>query len=163
LLWVRCFRAFNRFRPVRPVAQERGIDFKHSDERDHPSLTVGARIGAGKSSSYPTTGSVERASPPKRRRSTPGERLDSGRMNCHTGRMVQKVAVTLEKKTVADLDRWVREGRYPNRSRALQRAVDLLEEREKRSGLARELAKLNPAEERAMAEEGLGDDSWPAF
>ena len=77
--------------------------------------------------------------------------------------MVQKVAVTLEKKTVADLDRWVREGRYPNRSRALQRAVDLLEEREERSGLARELAKLNPAEERAMAEEGLGDDSWPAF
>jgi Arc/MetJ-type ribon-helix-helix transcriptional regulator len=77
--------------------------------------------------------------------------------------MVQKVAVTLEKKTVAELDRWVREGRYPNRSRALQRAVDLLEEREKRSRLALELAKLNPAEERAMAEEGLGDDSWPAF
>ena len=72
--------------------------------------------------------------------------------------MVQKVAVTLEKKTVADLDRWVREGRYPNRSMALQRAVDLLEERERRSGLARELAKLNPAEERAMAEEGLGAD-----
>jgi Arc/MetJ-type ribon-helix-helix transcriptional regulator len=77
--------------------------------------------------------------------------------------MMRKVSVTLEKKTVAELDRWVREGRYPNRSSALQRAVDLLEEREKRSGLARELAKLNPVEERAMAEEGLGDDSWPAF
>lgn len=77
--------------------------------------------------------------------------------------MVQKVAVTLEKKTVANLNRWVREGRYPNRSRALQRAAELLEERERRSGLALELAKLNPAEERAMAEEGLGDDSWPAF
>ena len=36
--------------------------------------------------------------------------------------MVAKIAVTLEQKTVADLDRWVREGRYPNRSRALQSA-----------------------------------------
>ena len=75
--------------------------------------------------------------------------------------MVTKIAVTLEQKTVADLDRWVREGRYPNRSRALQSAVDLLSEREKRSRLARELAKLNLTEERRMAEEGLGDASWP--
>jgi Arc/MetJ-type ribon-helix-helix transcriptional regulator len=77
--------------------------------------------------------------------------------------MVQKVAVTLDRRTVADLDRWVREGRYPNRSRALQRAVDLLAEREKRSRLARELAKLDPLEEKRLAEEGLGDSSWPAF
>ncbi len=76
--------------------------------------------------------------------------------------MVVKVAVTLDKRTVADLDRWVREGKYPNRSRALQRAVDLLAEREKRMRLARELAKLDPAEELKMAEEGLGDVSWPA-
>ncbi len=77
--------------------------------------------------------------------------------------MVLKVAVTLDKKTVADLDRWVREGRYPNRSRAVQSAVDLLAEREKRRRLARELAKLDPLEERRMAEEGLGDASWPPF
>ena len=74
--------------------------------------------------------------------------------------MVTKIAVTLDQKTVADLDRWVREGRYPNRSRALQSAVDMLSEREKRSRLARELAKLNPEEEKRMAEEGLGDASW---
>jgi len=86
-----------------------------------------------------------------------------GGMNCHTGTMVQKVAVTLDKRTVKDLDRWVREGKYPNRSRALQQAVDLLAEREKRTRLARELAKLDPAEEQKMAEEGLGDASWPAF
>ena len=77
--------------------------------------------------------------------------------------MVAKIAVTLEQKTVADLDRWVREGRYPNRSRALQSAVDMLSEREKRSRLARELAKLSPVEEKRMAEEGLGDCSWPEF
>jgi Arc/MetJ-type ribon-helix-helix transcriptional regulator len=75
--------------------------------------------------------------------------------------MVTKIAVTLDQKTVADLDRWVREGRYPNRSRALQSAVDMLSEREKRSRLARELAKLNPAAEKRMAEKGLGASSWP--
>jgi Arc/MetJ-type ribon-helix-helix transcriptional regulator len=77
--------------------------------------------------------------------------------------MVQKVAVTLDKRTVEDLDRWVREGKYPNRSRALQTAVDLLADREKRFRLARELSKLDCEEERRMAEEGLGDASWPAF
>ena len=76
--------------------------------------------------------------------------------------MVRKVAVTLNEKTVRDLDRWVREGRYPNRSRALQTAVDILIEREKRTRLARELAKLDPKEERRMAQEGRGDESWPA-
>lgn len=77
--------------------------------------------------------------------------------------MVQKIAITLDKRRVADLDRWVREGKYPNRSRALQSAVDLLAEREKRTRLARELAKLDRSEEQRLADEGLGDASWPAF
>ena len=76
--------------------------------------------------------------------------------------MVQKVAVTLDRRTVQDLDRWVNEGKYPNRSRALQAAVDLLSEREKRSRLARELGKLDRQQEQRMAEEGLGD-LWPTF
>jgi Arc/MetJ-type ribon-helix-helix transcriptional regulator len=75
--------------------------------------------------------------------------------------MVRKIAVTLDPKTVTDLDRWVREGRYPNRSRALQSAVDILSERDKRSRLARELKKLDRAEEQRLAEEGIGDPSWP--
>ena len=77
--------------------------------------------------------------------------------------MVRKIAVTLDPKTVADLDRWVKEGRYPNRSRALQSAVNLLSEREKRTRLARELAKLDPREEKLMAEQGLGDRTWPEY
>jgi Arc/MetJ-type ribon-helix-helix transcriptional regulator len=89
--------------------------------------------------------------------------LADGGMNCHTINMVQKVAVTLDKKNVEDLDRWVREGRYPNRSRALQAAVNLLSDREKRTRLARELSKLDRGEEMRMAEEGLGDASWPAY
>lgn len=77
--------------------------------------------------------------------------------------MVQKIAVTLDHKTVSDLDQWVRDGRYPSRSRALQQAADLLIEREKRTRLARELAKLNRAAEQKMADEGLGDESWPQY
>ena len=77
--------------------------------------------------------------------------------------MVQKIAVSLDQRTVADLDRWVSEGKYASRSRALQSAVNLLNEREKRSRLARELAKLDPQEEKRMAEEGLGDSTWPEY
>jgi Arc/MetJ-type ribon-helix-helix transcriptional regulator len=71
--------------------------------------------------------------------------------------MVQKIVVTLDKRTVADLDRWVSEGKYPNRSRALQSAANLLSEREKRTRLVRELARIDPQEEKQMAEQGLGD------
>ena len=77
--------------------------------------------------------------------------------------VVQKIAVTLDRRTVADLDRWVSEGRYPNRSRALQSAVNLLTERERRTRLARELAKLDPRAEKQMAEQGLGDGAWPEY
>ncbi len=75
--------------------------------------------------------------------------------------MVQKLAISLEARTVEDLDRLVREGKYPNRSRAVQAAVSLLTEKEKRTRLARELAKLDRHAEQRMAEEGLGDASWP--
>ena len=84
-------------------------------------------------------------------------------MFCHTGEVVQKIAVTLDQRTVADLDRWVQEGKYPNRSRALQSAVNLLTEREKRTRLVRELAKIDPKEEKQLAEQGLGDRAWPKY
>jgi Arc/MetJ-type ribon-helix-helix transcriptional regulator len=87
----------------------------------------------------------------------------SGRIFCHTEGVVQKIAVTLDQRTVADLDRWVKEGKYPNRSRALQSAVSLLSEREKRTRLARELAKIDPREEKQLAKEGLGDRAWPDY
>ena len=77
--------------------------------------------------------------------------------------MMQKIAVTLNPNTVADLDRWVREGRYPNRSRALQSAVDFFAQRDKRNRLVRELNKLDRAEESLLAGEGLGDESWPTY
>ena len=89
--------------------------------------------------------------------------LRKSRMFCHTQGVVQKIAVTLDQRTVADLDRWVREGKYSNRSRALQSAVNLLSEREKRTRLARELAKIDPKAEMQLAEQGLGDRAWPEY
>lgn len=71
--------------------------------------------------------------------------------------------MTLDRRTVRDLDRWVSAGKYPNRSRAVQAAVDRLAEQEKRTRLMRELAKLNRREEQELAEEGIGDESWPEF
>ena len=61
------------------------------------------------------------------------------------------------------LDRWVKEGKYPNRSRALQSAVNILSEREKRTRLVRELAKIDPKEEKQLAEQDLGDRAWPKY
>ena len=71
--------------------------------------------------------------------------------------------VILERGTVKDLDRWAREGKDPNRSHAVQAAVNLLADRERRTRLARELSKLDRQEERKMAEEGIGDTSLPTF
>ena len=71
--------------------------------------------------------------------------------------------MTLDERTVSVLDRWFREGRYPNWSTALHPAFEGLAERKKRSRLAREFARLDRAGEQRMAEEGLGDESWPAF
>jgi Arc/MetJ-type ribon-helix-helix transcriptional regulator len=89
--------------------------------------------------------------------------FEQSRRFCHTISMVRKIAVTLDQTTVADLDRWVSEGKYPNRSRALQSAVNLMCEREKRTRLARELAKIDPQEEKQMAEQGLGGSDWPEY
>jgi Arc/MetJ-type ribon-helix-helix transcriptional regulator len=71
------------------------------------------------------------------------------------------MAVTLDKRTSADLDR-ISEGRYPSRSRALQSAVNMLSEREKRTRLVRELAKIDPREEKQLAERGLSD-AWAKY
>ena len=68
-----------------------------------------------------------------------------------------KVAITLDRALLRRLDRLVAEGRYTNRSRAIQDPVRRQIERVRRRSLAEEAAKLDPREERALAEEG-----WPA-
>lgn len=76
-----------------------------------------------------------------------------------------KVAVTLEAKLVQQLDQLVAERRYPNRSQAIETAVAEKLSRARHTRLARECAKLDPHEEKALAEEGLSSDlaAWPEY
>jgi Arc/MetJ-type ribon-helix-helix transcriptional regulator len=76
-----------------------------------------------------------------------------------------KVAITLEEELLEELDRQVREGKFPNRSRAIQEAVEEKLARMDRTRLAQESAKLDPRHEQLLADEGLAEDfeEWPAY
>lgn len=75
-----------------------------------------------------------------------------------------KIAITVDEEALSEIDRLVREGVYPNRSRAIEAAVTDRLERLKHSRLARECARLDPAEEQALADEGLaGESEWPEY
>ena len=76
-----------------------------------------------------------------------------------------KIAITLDEEFIGELDRLVGERVFQNRSQAIQEAVGEKLTRMKRSRLSMECAKLEPAFERAMAEEGLAEDvsQWPEY
>jgi metal-responsive CopG/Arc/MetJ family transcriptional regulator len=76
-----------------------------------------------------------------------------------------KVAITLDSKLLAELDQLVAEARFPNRSQAIEAALADKLDRFARTRLARECAKLDPREEKAIAEEGLAADleTWPEY
>ena len=76
-----------------------------------------------------------------------------------------KIAVTIDQDLLSRLDRLVQERRFPNRSRAVQEALRDKLDRLERSRLARECAKLDPAFEQALADEGLAEDGeqWPEY
>jgi Arc/MetJ-type ribon-helix-helix transcriptional regulator len=76
-----------------------------------------------------------------------------------------KVAITLDLATVQRIDQLVKKGVFRNRSRAIQEAVREKLERIDRNRLARECAKLDPVFEKAMAEEGMGEEleAWPEY
>ena len=71
-----------------------------------------------------------------------------------------KIAITVDPELLRIVDRWVAEGRYPNRSRAIQAALREKSERWRRTRLAEECARLDPAEERALADETFRGDLW---
>ncbi|NIS78733.1 MAG: ribbon-helix-helix protein, CopG family [Anaerolineales bacterium] len=76
-----------------------------------------------------------------------------------------KVAITMDEDLLKRLDRLVEEGRFPNRSKAVEEAVQERLEQIERTRLAREASKLDPAYEQALAEEGLSGDltEWPEY
>ncbi len=76
-----------------------------------------------------------------------------------------KVAVSLDESLLNRLERLVRKAVFPNRSQAIQVAVEEKLERLERSRLARECAKLDPDFEKSIAEEGLSEElsGWPEY
>jgi metal-responsive CopG/Arc/MetJ family transcriptional regulator len=76
-----------------------------------------------------------------------------------------KVAISLDEVTLRRVDLLVSQAVFPSRSRAIQTAVEEKLDRLDRSRLARECARLDPAFEKALAEEGLSEDlrQWPEY
>ena len=76
-----------------------------------------------------------------------------------------KVAVTIDSELLAQVDQLVAQQVFPNRSKAIQEALQDKLTRMHRSRLARESAKLDPRIEQSLAEEGMDQelDTWPAY
>ncbi len=76
-----------------------------------------------------------------------------------------KIAGTLDEETLREVDHMVARRVFPSRSRIIEEAVQEKLERLSRDRLARESAKLDPGFEKALAEEGLGEElsEWPEY
>ena len=76
-----------------------------------------------------------------------------------------KVAVSIEKQTLDELDELVKSRVFPSRSRAIQEAVQEKLSRMKKTRLAEACAKLDPKEEQAQAEQDISEElhQWPAY
>ena len=76
-----------------------------------------------------------------------------------------KVAISLDHAVLERLDHLVERRVFPNRSKAIQQAVEEKLGRLERARLARECAKLDPAFEQALAEEGMSEElgEWPEY
>ena len=76
-----------------------------------------------------------------------------------------KIAVTLESDTLRRLDDLVKRQMYESRSSAVQEAVEEKLSRLERRRLVEECAKLDPAVEQSLAEEGLAAEAseWPEY
>jgi metal-responsive CopG/Arc/MetJ family transcriptional regulator len=77
----------------------------------------------------------------------------------------EKIAITLDERSISELDRLVNERRYQSRSQAIQEAVSEKLQRLKKTRLAEACAKLDPEYERKLAEEGMTEDmkEWPEY
>ena len=77
----------------------------------------------------------------------------------------EKIAITIEDKTLTRLDSLVKSRVFPSRSRLIQEAIREKLERLDRSRLARECAKLDEVFEKSLAEEGMSEElsEWPEY
>lgn len=77
----------------------------------------------------------------------------------------RKIAITLESELLEEVDALVKNHVFPNRSKAIQKAVEEKIQRMNQTLLARECAKLSPKSEQTLAEEGVDEDlsDWPEY
>ena len=93
-------------------------------------------------------------------------RLTASMTFCHTLEMsVAKVTISIDELLLNRIDRLVKSHVFPNRSQAIQEALAEKIARLDSTRLARECAKLDRAEEQALAEEGLAGEAmqWPEY
>ena len=78
---------------------------------------------------------------------------------------MSKVAVSMDRELLTELDRLVAKQVFANRSQAVQVAVREKVARLKRRRLAEECAKMDPQYEKSLAEEGMAGelDRWPEY
>ena len=78
---------------------------------------------------------------------------------------VSKIAITIEADTLQRLDLLVKMSRFPNRSRAIQEALEEKISKIERNRLADECTKLDSKEEKTLAEEGISFEAaeWPEY
>jgi metal-responsive CopG/Arc/MetJ family transcriptional regulator len=74
-----------------------------------------------------------------------------------------KVALTLDADLLNRVDDLVARRRFRNRSQAVEAALAEKLARLARTRLAEEAAKLDPEEERRLADEGLTAHGWPEY
>lgn len=76
-----------------------------------------------------------------------------------------KIAITLEESLVHKIDSLVKSKVFPNRSKAIQEAVQEKISRLEKTRLARECLNLDKVSEQNFADEGLGADfsEWPEY
>jgi metal-responsive CopG/Arc/MetJ family transcriptional regulator len=75
-----------------------------------------------------------------------------------------KVAITLDETLLEEVDELVGKGVFANRSQAIAEAVREKINRVEKRRLAVEAAKLDPEEEKELADESLsGESHWPEY
>jgi metal-responsive CopG/Arc/MetJ family transcriptional regulator len=76
-----------------------------------------------------------------------------------------KVAVTIDSEILKRIDELMDRRRFRNRSQAIEAALADKLERLARTRLVRESAKLDPRNEKRLADEGLAEDfaTWPEY
>jgi Arc/MetJ-type ribon-helix-helix transcriptional regulator len=83
----------------------------------------------------------------------------------HTFMPKAKVALTLDADLLDRVDQLVARNRFKNRSQAIESALAEKLARLARTRLAEECAKLDPADEQGLADEGFAAtrESWPEY